>query len=128
MVPMAWFCIGLLLALNIYVHDRVWYQAAACEAVLAGNGREGGQGNGLPAELAEEKLEARLEEKIMPGGTPSFRVEENGQSTEIRLKGQVVSLGSRPLLEYQTGAEAERIRPVEFLRKYRALRKLTGTE
>lgn len=127
-VPAVWFCIGLLLALNFYVHNRVWYQAAAWEAVLAGNGREGQLGEADPRGLAEEKLTARLEDRIMPGSLPEFLVTGDGGSIRIRLRGEVVSLGSRPLLVYEATAEAESVRPAEYLRKRRFLGQLTGTE
>lgn len=120
-VPMAWFCTGILLAINFYVHNRVWYQAAAWEAVLAGNGREGQQEGAGPAALAGEKLEARLEEQIMPGELPGHWIREAGEGMEIRLTGQVFSLGSRKILEYEAAAEAQRVRPVSFLRKHRVL-------
>ena len=51
-VPVSWICAGLLIALNFYIHDAVWYQAAAFEAALAGNGREGEDD---PGELTEKK-------------------------------------------------------------------------
>ena len=44
-VPISWFCAALLTALNFYIHNVVWYQAAAYEAVLAANGREGETGD-----------------------------------------------------------------------------------
>lgn len=127
-IPAVWFCIGLLLALNFYVHNRVWYQAAAWEAALAGNSREGDQKGGGPEELAREKLENRLQEQIMPGRVPDSRVSGDAQGTEIRLEGQVLSLGSRAVLTYQAEARASRVRPVEFLRRYRVLQQMAGTE
>ena len=78
-------------------------------------GRDSRTGAG-PAALAGEKLEARLEEQIMPGELPGHWIREAGEGMEIRLTGQVFSLGSRKILEYEAAAEAQRVRPVSFLR------------
>ena len=57
----------------------------------------------------------------MPGELPGHWIREAGEGMEIRLTGQVFSLGSRKILEYEAAAEAQRVRPVSFLRKHRVL-------
>lgn len=120
-VPISWLCVVLLIAVNFYVHNTVWYQAAAYEAALTGNGREGELQGRTAAQLAEEKLEARLEDRIMPGNRPEMEVAGESSGTEIWLRGQVFPGISDKVLNYQVSARVEKIRPVAFMRQERIL-------
>lgn len=117
-VPVSWICAGLLIALNFYIHDAVWYQAAAFEAALAGNGREGEDD---PGELTEKKLALRMQDKVMPGDMPDTEVTVQGSRTEVAVKGHILTGFAGEWMEYQVAASVEKIRPVEYIRKMQAI-------
>ena len=127
-VPISWFCAALLTALNFYIHNVVWYQAAAYEAVLAANGREGETGDLTPEELAAEKLNLRLQDRVMPGEPPAAKTEGTEKATTIRLQGYVLPGFSGIRLTRKADVSVEKIRPAEYIRQARLVNGLLNTE
>ena len=127
-VPISCFCAALVIALNFYIHNVVWYQAAAYEAVLAANGREGETGDLTPEELAAEKLNLRLQDRVMPGEPPAAKTEGTEKATTIRLQGYVLPGFSGIRLTWKADVSVEKIRPAEYIRQARLVNGLLNTE
>lgn len=117
LLPMAFLLTALLLVCTFYVHNRVWYMAGAYEAVLQGNGR-------IPSgekaeEIMEEKAGKRAEEQIMPGNSPSISVSSTSSGS------QVIYEADYNIWKLSVKARADKVRPVNYLRRLWALQGLT---
>ena len=116
LLPIALLLTALLPVCTFYVHNRVWYTAGAYEAVLQGNGR-------IPSgekaeEIMEEKAEKRAEEQVMPGNSPSIFVSCTSFGSQVIYKADYT------IWELSVKAQADKVRPVNYLRRLWALQGL----
>ena len=115
LVPAAVMITALLMICVFYVHNQVWYETAALEAALDGNGRMEGSGR-TPEETARAKALERAEQQIMPGSVPSLSVSDSGEGTYVGYSGRMFSLFSGFYFSCTAEAEVSRVRPAKYLR------------
>jgi hypothetical protein len=125
LVPLSVMITVLLIFCIFYVHNQVWYTAAALESALAGNSRLEGSGAGTE-ETAEKHMKKRMEQQAMPGMPPSVTVSDTGAGLRISCEGQMFTLLPDGLFVCRTEGEAERVRPAAFLKKLWMAEKLIG--
>ena len=102
LVPWAVLITALLIILLFFVHDRVWFRAAALETALSGNQYiSGSAGNGRAGlwdgadgedragyAAAMEKGGERIADQVMPGTGPQITVSCTNEVTQVRFEGK----------------------------------------
>ena len=113
LVPVAVMLTALLIVYTFYVHNKVWYTAAACEAALEGSGRL--ESSGLtPVQAAGKKAEERAEQQVMPGTRPEIQTDSGSWGTRVAYRGGNAFF-LKQLFTYTVEVTAEKIRPVSYL-------------
>ena len=128
-IPWAVIILALLITMTFYVHNRVWYTAAACETALSGNRYvEGSGGTGQAGyaggsdsenvtgnRYAEQTLQHRIQDQAMPGSEPENQITCMRDATEVTLSGQDFSMFS-DVFSWSVEEKVKKIRPVKIIR------------
>lgn len=118
-VPMAVMMTVLLIIMIFYVHNRCWYQCAAYECAIVGNGRQiisESEGRMQAAMQAEE----RIRDQVMPGTPPQKAIDSDHSGTSVSFSGQSYPFFGRELVPFTAKADVERVNPEKVLRMRRA--------
>lgn len=110
-VPWAVILTALLITMTFFVHNRVWYTAAACEAAVSGNRYAEGSGT----RYAETTLQQRIRDQAMPGGEPERQVICTQDATEVRISGQDFPAFSE-FFSWSVEKKVKKVRPVKVVR------------
>ena len=113
-VPMTVLVIALLIILSFYIHNRVWYTCAACEAAILGNMPAGDEGEAV--RRAEGAASRWMREQAMPGSTPEYDVQMSGSGTEVSFSGQTYAMFRTELTPFSVDITVKKIRPEKYLR------------
>ena len=128
-VPWAVILTALLITMTFFVHNRVWYTAAACEAAVSGNRYAEGSGgtgsagyadisggrNAAGTRYAETTLQQRIRDQAMPGGEPERQVICTQDATEVRISGQDFPAFSE-FFSWSVEKKVKKVRPVKVVR------------
>ena len=123
-VPITFLVVALLLVMQFFVHNRNYYEAAALEAALLGNGRtvsDVSELEGLSAGRARE----RAAEQPFPGSRPGSSVQCTGTGTSVSYSGQHFPAFDR-WFSWEIDETVKKVRPVKLLRKKYMLRRIGG--
>jgi len=111
-VPLVLFSLFLILFFSFYTYQQVWFTEAAYEAVLS-QGKE------------EEKAKLLLEEAPLTLSIPSANMKQSKNHVQITYEGQLLPSMGRFNLKFKAKAEIGILRPVDYIRKLRLIKKLT---
>ena len=127
-VPWTVILLAILLTMSFYVHNRVWYTAAACETALSGNryteGRDGSGSagwadrpkseNASGSGYAEATAMQRIRDQAMPGNTPEKQISCTKSGTEVSFSGQVPVFSQS--FSWSVKESVRKVRPVTVVR------------
>lgn len=116
-VPLLVFMIAALISLCFFVHDRVWYTGAACEAALAANMAEDAAGE------AQERVEQRLADHVIPGALPDADVSAGKNGATVAFTGRRSFGLPWELPAWEAGVHIRRIRPAGILQNWWAAKR-----
>lgn len=128
-VPWTVVLLALLITILFFVHNKVWYTAAACEAALSGNRyTEGRQGSGRAgwanwpnsenasgSGYAEATAMQRIRDQAMPGNAPEKQISCTQSRTEVGFSGQGRSFFSKTF-PWSVKESVRKVRPVSTVR------------
>lgn len=103
LIPLILLSLFLILSFALYVHQRIWFTAAAYEAVLT----EGSE---------ESKARLALTEAVLTIDTPTVEVRCSPYHARVTYHGTIFSLFGNYRLNYKAEAAIERPNPVRQIR------------
>ena len=119
-MPMTICVLLFLISLILYVHDYTWYTAAAWESVIGGCG----EGSDREADISQEILrraQRREADYRSEGKGLHMRLSADYVKVKAEYQGRLPFFMGIQSQDYTVRIQAERIRPVQFIRKYRAV-------
>ncbi len=128
-IPWTVILLALLITMTFFVHNRVWYKAAACETALSGNRYVEGSGgtgsagyagtanssNETGGKYAEATMQQRIRDQAMPGSEPENKITCTQDATEVQLSGQDFPVFS-DVFSWTVKEKVRKIRPVKVVR------------
>ena len=128
-IPWTVIILALLITMTFFVHNRVWYTAAACETALSGNRYVEGSGgtgsagyagtsgskNETGSKYAEATMNQRIRDQAMPGSEPENQINCTQDATEVKLSGQDFPVFSE-VFSWSVKEKVKKIRPAKVVR------------
>lgn len=114
-VPVVLFVIFFLLSVQIYMHQKVWFTAAAYEAAMS-------------TDQESVKAERLLAEAPVSLGKPGCSVSVEKHKTEVVYTGEAFSLWVLDGWNYEITAKVERQDPVSHIRNMKSLKEVVKGE
>ena len=108
LIPLVLLIFFFILSFAFYMHQRIWFTAAAYEAVLT----EGSE---------EFKAKLALTESVLTVDTPTAEVRCSPYHAQVTYRGTIFSLFGNYRLNYKAEAAIERPNPVRQIRFIRLL-------
>lgn len=121
-VPLCLAVIFLLLEGGLYLHHQSWYREAAWECVLAGAGGENG------AAGAMSHWEGLAANQPFPIRKVEAKASEKEERLNMSLQGSVSGVWGAAGMDFEIRVQREQLRPAEFVRQVRRLKKLGEEE
>ena len=121
-VPICLLVCFLLMQSLLYLHHVSWYTAAAWECALTG------LQEGENTKTAQERWQNLKDQQVLPIGRLQAKVTASGQSTCIRIKGEMSALAGLDVMDFEVSVKRSALQPASFLRKAKGIKSLTGSE
>ena len=119
LVPVAVMLTALLIVYTFYVHNKVWYTAAAWECVLTGlEAKESG-------ETTEETWQEVKSQQPLPVGSVQTDISASGQTISVQIHGQMQPLPGIGEMGFDISAKRSALKPAALLRKIKGVKILT---
>lgn len=119
-MPIVIFVVFVLLSLILFVHERAWFTLAACETAVTGD------------TAGEEETAAKLmqlkKDYPLPAREQESSIEYVEKSVKVKVSGKVFPVTVQKEWDYTEEIEVLRNRPVEKIRKIRALRSVFSSQ
>ena len=114
-IPMIVILTALLIVLNFYIHNRVWYTCAAYETALQGNSFSAGESINRKRK-AEETAKKRIQDQGVPGLRPDASIRWSQKQTEVSFQGRLFTIFRGKIPSLQVKCRVRRVNPERSVR------------